>query len=281
MLERADDPQRLGPRRAGDRDHVDERQLALGDRARLVEHDRVDPTGRFEHLRPFDQDAELRAAAGADEQRRRRCEAECARARDDQHGDGRREGERRVGARAEPVAERCGGDHDHDRHEDGRDPVCEPLHRRLAGLRVLDELRDLRERRVGADACRLDDEAPAHVDRRARDRVPLAHLDRQALAGQQGAVDRRRARDDDAVGGDLLAGTDDEPVTDVQIGDGHQSLAAVLVEARDVLRAELAERAQCRAGVALCAGLEVPAREQERDHDGRDLEVDLRAGAAA
>ena len=90
--------QRLGPRRAGHRDHVDERQLALGDRARLVEHDRVDPAGRLEHLRPLDQDAELRATAGADEQRRRRCEAECARARDDQHRDGRREGERRVGA---------------------------------------------------------------------------------------------------------------------------------------------------------------------------------------
>ena len=73
--------------------------------------------------------------------------------------------------RREPVAERRGGDRDHDRHEDGRDPVGEPLHRRLAGLRVLDELRDLRERRVGADARRLDDEAAADVDRRARDRV--------------------------------------------------------------------------------------------------------------
>ena len=89
------------PRRAsvpGAGDDVDERQLALGDRAGLVEDDRVDAARRLEHLRALDQDAELRAAAGADEQRRRRREAERARARDDQHGDRRRERERRARA---------------------------------------------------------------------------------------------------------------------------------------------------------------------------------------
>ena len=45
-----------------------------------------------EHLGALDQDAELRAAAGADHQRRRRGQPERARAGDDQHGD--RGGER-------------------------------------------------------------------------------------------------------------------------------------------------------------------------------------------
>ena len=49
---------------------------------------------------------------------------------------------------------------DHDRDEDRRDAVGEPLHRRLAGLRLLDEARDLRERRVGADPRRAHDEPP-------------------------------------------------------------------------------------------------------------------------
>ena len=68
-----------------------------GDRAGLVEDDRVDRAGRLEDLRPPDQEAELSAAAGADHQRRGRGQAERARAGDDQHGDG---GGERVGARS-------------------------------------------------------------------------------------------------------------------------------------------------------------------------------------
>ena len=86
---------------------------------------------------PLDQDAELRAAAGADHQRRRRREPERARAGDDQHGD--RGGERGRGARrrrASQPASVASEMRDHDRDEDRRDPVGEPLHRRLAGLRL-------------------------------------------------------------------------------------------------------------------------------------------------
>ena len=67
------------------------------DGAGLVEHDRVDAPGRLQHLGALDEDAELGAAAGADEQRRRRGEPERARAGDDQHGDG---GGEREGARS-------------------------------------------------------------------------------------------------------------------------------------------------------------------------------------
>ena len=88
--------------------------------------------------------------------------------------------------------------------------------------------------------------------------------------------------DDDAVGGDLLAGTDDEQVADTQLGDGHAAARCRRSSrTRDVLGAELDERPQRGAGAALRARLEVAAGEQERDHDGRDLEVDLAAGAVA
>ena len=103
---------------------------------------------------------------------------------------------------------------DHDRDEDARDAVGQALHRRLAGLRVGDQARDLRQRGVGADSRRADDEAAADVDRRARDLVARRLLDRHGLAGQQRLVDRARALDHDAVGGDLLARPDDEAVAD-------------------------------------------------------------------
>ena len=72
------------------------------DRAGLVEHDRVDPARGLEDLGSLDQQAELRAAARADEQRGRRGEPERARAGDDQHRDGGGEGERRALAGGEP-----------------------------------------------------------------------------------------------------------------------------------------------------------------------------------
>ena len=112
----------------------------------------------------------------------------------------------------QPAGERQQRDADHDGHEDGRHAVDEPLDRRLAGLRLGDEPRDLRERRVRADAGGADDEPPERVDRAAGDVVAGPDLDGHRLAGQHRLVDRGGAVDDDAVGGDLLTGTNDEQV---------------------------------------------------------------------
>ena len=88
-------------------------------------------------------------------------------------------------AGAEPEAE--GGDRqgDHDGHENGRDAVGEPLHGRLAGLGVGDELGDLSELGGRADARHPDDETAAGVDRRARDVVTGPDLDGHGFAREQ------------------------------------------------------------------------------------------------
>ncbi len=250
------------------------------DGAGLVEHDRVDAAGRLQHLRALDQQPELGAAAGADEQGGRRREPERAGAGDDQHRDGGGEGEGRRLAGAEPEAERRDRDRDHDRHEDAGDAVGEPLHRRLAGLRVADEAGDLRQRRVGADLRRAHDEAAAGVDGRARDLVAGPLLDRHRLARQQRLVDGAAALLDDAVGRDLLAGADEEAVADGEPLDRDQLLGAVGVQPRDLLRAELQQRSEGGAGAALGARLEVAAGEDEDGHRGGRLEVDV-LGAVA
>ena len=169
VLERADEPQRLVAVDAvGDGD-LDEAHPAGGDRAGLVEHDRVDAARGLEDLRALDQQAELGAAAGADHQRRRRGQPERARAGDDQHGDRGGERERRALARAEPEAERRDGDA---RSRPGRRrPRCG---RRGAGPAPC---RSGRPRRAGRSAparCRRRPSwrgrpAPAGVDGRARD----------------------------------------------------------------------------------------------------------------
>ena len=280
VLDRAGEPEHLSSRGTVQRLDADERHPPLGDGAGLVEHDRGRAARLLEHLGPLDQDAELRTAAGADEQRRRRREPERARARDDQDGDGRRERERRIGARAEPEAERGDGDRDHDRDEDGRDAVGEPLHGRLARLRLGDESPDLGDGGVGSDMGGADDEPAGDVDRRADRLVAGADLDGNALTGQQRRVHRRRAGLDHAVGGDLLAWADDEEIADAELLDGDAPLLAVRADDGDVLRTELEQRLQRCAGAALGPRLEVPARQDQHDHDRRDLEVDL-AGTRA
>ena len=176
-------------------------------------------------------------------------------------------------------SERRERDPDHDRDEDGRDAVGEPLHRRLAGLRLLDEPRDLRERRLGADPRRADDETAVRVDGRAGDRRSRADLDRNRLAGQQRLVDRRGSLDDDAVGRDLLAGADDEHVAGRQLLHRDEHLLAVAEQPR-LLRAELEQRTDRRTAAALRAQLEEAAeQDQRRDHAG-GLEVRVRVEPA-
>ena len=216
VLDRTGEAQDVGTRGSVQRRDLDELELALGDRAGLVEHDRRDLPCLLEHPGSLDQNPELGAASGADHQRGRRREPERARARDDENGDRRRERRRRRGAEDEPAGERCQRDHEHDRDEDGRDAICEPLHRRLPGLGRFDEPRDLCERRVGPDLGRTHDEAAVCVDRRPDDLRRRLDLDRHGLAGQLRLVDRRFALDDDPVGRHLLAGTNDEQVTDLE-----------------------------------------------------------------
>ena len=94
------------------RHHVDERHHPGGDGAGLVEHHGVERSRRLEHLRASDEDAELRAAAGAGEEGGRGRESERARARDDEDGD--RRGESLIGVTRgdEPGDERDGCDED-------------------------------------------------------------------------------------------------------------------------------------------------------------------------
>ena len=125
----------------------------------LIKHGHIDSTGGLEHLRTLDQDAELGAATRSYQEGCGRGEAERARARNDQHGDGG--GERGLhvacaqpvpGTEGEPDAEREEREPDHDRHEHGRDPVGEALNRGLSGLSAGDQAADLSQRGIRAHA---------------------------------------------------------------------------------------------------------------------------------
>jgi hypothetical protein len=279
-LQRAGHTEQLVGVLARRRDDVAQGHVPGGHGAGLVQDDGVDPAGVLEDLRALDQDAELRAAAGADHQGGRRGQPEGARARDDQDRDRRGEGRGQSGAGADPEPERADGQRHDDRHEDAGDAVGQPLHLGLAVLRLLDQPGHLGELGLGADARRAHDQAATRVDGAAGDRIAGADLDRHRLPGEHRGVDRGGPLDHLAVGSDLLAGSQHEAVADDELVHGHPALGAV-AEDRHLLRAELEQGAQRGAGPALGPDLEVPPGEDERRHPGGGLEVDVRAAVAA
>ena len=171
-------------------------RLALGDGAGLVEHDGVELVRRLQRLAAADQDAVLGALAGADHDRRRRGEAQRARAGDDEHGDEveQRVVERRRRAEDQPDDQGERRDDDDGRHEAGGDDVGQPRDGRLGALRLLDQADDLRQRRVARrpwwpgsvnDPCVLM-VAPMTSS-------PGSFSTGMRLAGEHGLVDRARS----------------------------------------------------------------------------------------
>ena len=150
----------------------------------------------------------------------------------------------------------------------------------LAGLGLLDQPGDLGQLGVGADPGGPDDQPTAGVDGGAGDRVARADLDRHRLAGEHARVDRGRAVDDLAVGGDLLAGPDDEPVADRESSRPGSASRRRPAAPRRPWRPSSQQRPQRGAGAPPRPRLRVPPGQQERGHPRRRLEVD-RAGRVA
>src|SRR6266550_316825 len=73
------------------RNYTSDRRRALGDGARLVEHDCVHIAGPLENLSPLDEKPELGAATGCDHNGRGNRETHRARAGDDENRDGSRD----------------------------------------------------------------------------------------------------------------------------------------------------------------------------------------------
>ena len=128
-------------------------RLALGQRAGLVDDQRVDLLHALQRLGVLDQHARLGAAPDADHDRHRRGEPERARAGDDQHRDGRDQavGEARLGS-----PDRPGGEgQQRDAITAGTNQPDTWSASRWIGARLRwasrDHLHDLRQHRVAAD----------------------------------------------------------------------------------------------------------------------------------
>ena len=129
---------------------VGEGHLAPGERAGLVEDDRVDALGALEDLAALDEDAHGRAPARAHHDGRGRGQPEGAGAGDDQDRHGGDQAGVGVAGQQPPTQEGAQGDQGDDGDEDPRDAVGEALDRGLGALGLLDQADDLGQGGVAA-----------------------------------------------------------------------------------------------------------------------------------
>ena len=114
------------------RDHIGQLRPAFGQRAGLVDDQRIDLGEALQRLGVADQHAGLRAAPRRGHDRHRRRQPQRAGTGDDQHRHGGHDGidHRRLRSEQCPGDERDDGDQHHRRHEIGGHPVGQPLDRR-------------------------------------------------------------------------------------------------------------------------------------------------------
>ena len=244
-------------------------RTAFGNGTGLVHDDRVDGMGRFQGFAGFDEDTVFSPFASADHDGDWRSQAQGARAGDDQDGDGRREGEFGVDAHDEVPDEACNdGDGDDGRDEVTRNGIGHLGDRCLAGAGFIDELDDLADRRVVADAAGCDVDETRLVYRSRRDFIADLFFYRDAFAGNGGFIDAGRPFRNDTVCRDAFARTDDDFITDDEVFDGNDRFDAVAQD-RGLFRRQVHQFFDGRAGLAFGAGFEIFTDVDEGDdHTG-------------
>ncbi|MNQ56539.1 hypothetical protein D3C85_706640 [compost metagenome] len=230
--------------------------------------------GVFQGLGILDQDAVTRGDTGAGHDCRRRGQAQCARASDDQHGHGI-DDSRFDGGTTEPPAQHGGQrQQQYHRNEDLADPVHQLLDRRLAGLGVLDQADDSCQDRLGAQRLGAHQQPGFPVDCTTCDFVAGLLGYGQAFAADQRFIGMALAFDDFTVDRETLTGLDQYQVVQLQCTDRHFLFATVDYLHR-AFGAQGFEGADGTGGLALGAAFQVFAEQDQRDDHCRGFEVQM------
>ena len=139
---------------------------------------------------------------------------------------------------------------------------------------------DARPLAGGVDA---DDQSRAEVGGAGVDRVALAHRQRHGLAGEHGVVERRPAREHDAVDRHQFAGADLDAVARHERRQrhfDHGRVGAVAVEPpRELEERDAAQAVGALERRPLGAALQLPGAEQGRDQHRQRVEPERAAAA--
>ena len=188
--------------------HARDGERPFRQRTRLVEHDRIQPRKGFQIRRALDEDALLRRAADAGEERQRHGDNQRARAGDNKEGQG---GVNPV----RPVAVKQARNNCQRQREEAHGGRVNPaelgdeafrLCLRVAG--GFDQCQNLRDGGFAVTDRDLDFHHAGQVDAAAEDLVALLHVARERFAGQRRGIQARIALDDHAIQRNLLTGLD-------------------------------------------------------------------------
>ncbi|MNO85664.1 hypothetical protein D3C76_770400 [compost metagenome] len=158
-------------------------QAAFGERAGLVEDDRVDLVEAFEHVATGDQQAEFVQGARCRGQGRWRGQRQRARTGRHQHRQDDPEGPR--GVQVPPPQTNDHGGHQGEQEEPLRGPVGNFRQARLFGLCAFEQADDGRQARIMTKRFDFHVQRALDIQRAAGDPLADAARLRQVLAGQQ------------------------------------------------------------------------------------------------
>ena len=248
--------------------------LATRQRAGLVDGQYADFFGALQRLGILHQNPGTRALPGADHDRRRRRQPECAGAGDDQNGDGIDQRLAEHAGKSPPADEGRQCNHADDWHEDRRDAVGQTLHRRLRTLCLGDQTDDAGEQRVFADAGGPATQHAFAIGRRSKDAIAGMLGDRHALSGEHRLVNARSTFEHLAVNRQTLARAHDEDVTgNQQCSIKLDQLAVTFDTRRFRLQAQQClDRHRC---FRLGARFEQLAEQDQRDDRRRGFKIDM------
>ncbi len=243
------------------------RRLAGCDRAGFVQHNGVHFMQRFQRLGRFHQNAVFRGFPGTDHDRHRRCQPQGTGAGNDQHADGRREGEGKVFSSHQPDNQRHQGNANDHRHKHTGDFVGEPGNGRLGAAGFIHQPDDLRQGGVVADLRGPEPEGAVGVDGRRHDGIAHGFFHRHRFSRNGCLIQRAFSLSDHAIHRNGLSRFHDDNVTCQNIRGIHFHFLTVAPECGG-FRRQIHELAQGISGFGLAPGLQVLADGHQR-HDGR------------
>ena len=274
-LQAGSQPQKLSLRPTGQGHHRRELRLALGERAGLVHHQRVNLFQNLQGLGVLDEHTGSGAAAGSDHDGHRRRQSQRARAGDDEHRHRAHEsvGQARLRPDQRPDDESNHSHQHHRRNEVGGHHVGQALDGGAAALGFADQADDVGQQRLAAHALGPHDEAAGAVDGAAGDVVALDFLHRDGFARDHGLVHRAVAVQDHAVHGNLLARANPEAVAGLDVLQRNVDFGAVVANYAGGLGRQAQESFDGATGLAAGAEFEHLSQKHQGDDDGGGFKV--------
>ena len=216
---------------------------ALGERAGLVEQDRIDGAHPLQCEAILDEDPRAGRHRRRDRNHQRDRQAECVGAGDHQHGHGLDHRRIHVAQRA-PDDERRNRSPGGDVEEQGREAVGEHLGPAAGRLRVGHHALDAGQRGVLPHRRDPDPDRRVGRHRAGHDPVALGLRHRARLAGDHRLIELGFAFDDLAVSGDSAASSHEHHVTDGEIRESYGLEGAIVADPLGVVGDQLGERGE-------------------------------------